>query len=161
MSGKENLPGDIFEFGVYGGGSTKQLAKFGRRVWAFDTYNGIPEEDFNSNNGDHDHPGKFKCPYKEAEMFKDSPNIVPIKGRFADTLHVVPESIKAILVYMDCDLYHSYKQVLNWLPNHLEHGAVVVVDDYSCCKGARQAIDEWFQKTGLKFETNTQRFIWS
>lgn len=150
----EGIHGDIFEFGVYDGGTTRQLAKHGRAVWAFDTYQGIPKEEFSRDNGDHDLPGKFKSSAPPEVLFEGYPNVIPVVGRFVDTLETIDPCTKAAFVYMDCDLYESYKQVLEWLPGHLVPGAVIHVDDYQTCAGCRKAVDEWVSKVGLEFKDN-------
>ena len=53
-------PGPIGEFGVYEGGSTVQLAGFGRLVYAFDTFEGMPfDAPFNEDLDWANPPGKF------------------------------------------------------------------------------------------------------
>lgn len=151
---RKDLEGDIFEFGVYDGGTTRHLATFNRNVWAFDTYQGMPTEEFSKANGDHDEPGKFKSTAAPSILFKGYPNIIPVVGRFIKTLPTINKSVAAMFVYMDCDLYESYRQVLEWLPDHLVPGAVIHVDDYQACAGCRKAIDEWVPKMGLEFKNN-------
>lgn len=139
-------PGDIAEFGVYRGGNSYILSQLApeRLVYSFDTFAGMPAEDFSESNGDHDTPGSFTPESECLPFLRTIPNIRPMVGRFVNTLPLVPEDTKFILVYMDCDLYASYKQVLEWLPPHLADGATIVIDDYGVCKGARWACDEFF-----------------
>lgn len=156
-----DVPGVIFEFGVYNGGSTRQLHAYGRKIWAFDTYEGIPHEDFDQDLGDHDEPEKFKAIDTPEVLFKDYPNVVPVKGRFVDTLPTIHRDLRAAFVYMDCDLYNSYQQVLEWLPDHLSPGAIVLIDDYNACQGCKRAVDPWMQKHKLKWGVdNKHYFIW-
>lgn len=163
VSIREQIPkGDIIEFGVYQGGTTRQLASWGRRVWALDTYTGIPSEEYSEDNGDHDYPGKFSPNLSVWDMFKDYPNICPIKGRFADTLSVLPE-VQIAFAYMDCDLYESYMQAFEWLELHLVKDSHVFIDDYFACAGCRKALHEWEQEKPIEYipcNEKRKHFMW-
>jgi hypothetical protein len=139
------LEGDVAEFGVFDGGTARQLAEITeRRVWAFDTYEGMPAADFNPEL-DHDAPGSFNPNSDPFRMFVDAPLVLPIQGRFADTLPAMTQllRVKFALVYIDCDLYASCKQVLDWLPPFLVDGAAIVFDDYTSHRGIAKAVDEF------------------
>ena len=143
LSERATLPGAIAEFGVYNGGSTRHLAGFGRTVFAFDTFEGMPSQEFNGAL-DHDEPGKFKPQLPLNQMFEGYHNVIPMVGRFVETLPKVPAHTKFVFVYMDCDLYESYRLVLDRLAKgRLVQGAAIVCDDYPHCKGAVKAIDEF------------------
>lgn len=160
---KDNLPeGDIIEFGVYNGGSTRQLARMGRRVWALDTYEGMPSQEYREDLGDRDPPGKFTPEINIWEMFKDYPNICPVQGRFVNTLSVLPRALPIAFAYMDCDLYESYIQTLTWLETHLVQKAIVLIDDYEYCGGCRKAVDEWVPGKNIDFRIagDCRYFIW-
>ena len=137
---KGNIPGHVAEFGSYRGKSAKQLATLtGRTVYAFDTFSGLPAEDFNPEL-DHDPPTGFTPEKTAAELFANWPTIVPVVGRFADTLPKVPDNVMFAFCYIDCDYYASAKQVLDWLPGRLNDGAVVLFDDYKSHKGIAKAV---------------------
>jgi O-methyltransferase len=157
-----NIPGDIAEFGVFNGGSTRQLAALApnRVVWAFDTYSGMPRPEFNPTL-DHDYPGKFKPDAPLNALFTGIPNIQPVMGRFCDTLGLVPPDIRFAFVYMDCDLYESYRQVLEWLAaGRLTNPSVLLCDDYDYCKGATRAVDEWVAKHSLTLDRPNKIVYW-
>jgi O-methyltransferase len=65
---------------------------------------------------------------------------------------------KAAVIYVDCDLYTSTVSVLNWIPNFLQIGTVIVFDDWNCfCadpdRGERRAWREFLEvRPNLKFE---------
>ncbi len=138
---REHLPGVIAEMGCYAGATTFELAKFGRYVYAMDSFSGIPRADF-TDGLDIDPPGKFKPPSDLLERFHASGNIIPVVGRFKDTL---TDSLKLPVIgcYLDADLYESTKQALNWLAKNLLPGGFIVVDDYATHEGVRRAIDEF------------------
>lgn len=159
MSEREELGGGIAEFGVYNGGSTRQLAQFGRVVYAFDTFSGMPCNE-HCMALDQDFPGSFRPTIGFQEMFEGYPLVVPIKGRFKYTLRVIPAFTKFALVYLDCDLYASYQQVLEWLPDHLLPNSAIVADDYSICRGATKAVNEFLKKHALAIDSD-KVIVWN
>lgn len=74
-------------------------------------------------------------------------NIVIVPGSFEETMGknvVEPSSIMAVLI--DCDLYKSYKIVLDFVWERLERGGYIYLDEYYSLKfpGARVATNEFF-----------------
>ena len=144
-----SVPGAVAEFGVYRGKSSKQLATLtGRKVYAFDTYAGLPEADFDPDL-DIDSPYGFMPEHPSAEMFAGWPFIVPVVGRFADTLPKFDPAVRFAFCDLDSDYYESTRQVLDWLPGRLSDGAVLLLDDYKSHKGVRQAIHEFAEEWAL------------
>lgn len=141
----EGREGAIAEFGVYDGRTTRLLASLGREVYAFDTFEGMPASTYDPILDSHNPPGKFAPQPTTYEGLVRLPNVHVYKGLFADTLPTVPEDLKIVLAYVDCDHYLSHKQVLAWLPRHLVTDAVLVFDDYTSCPGAHKAIDEFME----------------
>lgn len=140
------IPGDFAEFGCYNGGHVARLAALdGRPTWAFDTFEGIPGEDYDQKIDYDNPPGKFKPTIDVLAFLAQFPNIIVQKGRFVDTLTNIPEDLVFSVVYLDCDYYASYKQVLEYLEyhKHIKPGTFIVMDDYRCCEGAKKAVDEW------------------
>lgn len=138
-------PGDFAEFGCYNGGGARQLASLDpeRLVWAFDTYEGIPAEDYHANEDHGNPPGKWRPSAPPELLYEGIPNIQPVEGRFANTLEVAA-SRRFLLVHIDCDYYESYKQVLEFLAPRLTPGAVLILDDYGDAGcGAKRAVDAW------------------
>lgn len=145
-----DVPGCFAEFGVYNGGTTIIMSQSdpSRLILAFDTYKGIPQEDYHPEEDFGDPPGKWIPSAPPRVLFRNYPNIKPIVGRFVDTLPKQPTRLRLALVHLDCDLYESYRQVMEWMVPHLAQGAIVVVDDYESCKGCRRAVDEWMEVYG-------------
>ena len=144
LSAREHIPGDLAEFGVYNGGGTRELAFLApsRTVWAFDTFSGIPAEDYGGEEDSSDPPGKW-IPYANpAELFAGIPNIKIVPGRFVDTLALVPLDVRFVLVHVDCDLRRSHEQVFRFLEQRMQPGGIVLLDDPQL-KGANRAIREW------------------
>ena len=143
--------GDIAEFGVFGGGATLQLVEEGkwRRVWAFDTFKGLPQECFIAEiDGQANLPGKFDIGGVPDILVKDC-RIIPMIGRFEYTLPKILGLTKFELVYVDCDYYKSHHEVFAWLPMFLLPKAGIVFDDYTRLDGAKRAIDEFTERWDL------------
>jgi hypothetical protein len=150
----DGVEGDIAEFGVFNGGNTKHLLKFGRRVWAFDTYGGLPVEDYTESVDSGNPPGKFSPEHQVLEFFKEESNFYPMVGRFIDTLPLVENNQKFIALFIDCDYYESHWQIFHWLPDHLVENGIIMFDDYDGLEGAKKAIDEFCQKHGQTLREN-------
>lgn len=129
--------GDIAELGVFEGGSAIQLARYGRTVWAFDTFDGIPQTGFIPELDFENPPGKFR----PAATF-DVPNIKAVKGEFLKTLPTFDPEVRLAFAYIDCDNYNSYVMALWFVASRLIPGGCFVCDDF-CCLGARKAMHEF------------------
>lgn len=160
----DGIPGDFAEFGVFEGGIVEMMAKHATRtVWAFDTFEGIPAENYMQDLDFSDPPGKW-CPPKgtDLRLQENYPNVRVVKGRFEVTLPVLTGPPTFALVHLDCDNYVAYKTILAWLPDHLYPGAIIAVDDYPGCGGCKKAMDEFFARTGLTWTSTecTKWFVW-
>ena len=153
------IDGDIYEFGVYEGGTARELAELGRTVYAFDTYNGMPGYDYDPRL-DHDTPGKFAPRYTPEQMFETTPNVVPVVGEYRTTLKDRKASEPIALVHMDCDLYSSYTEVFEWLAPKLSPGSIIIIDDYYHCKGAEKACNEFVYKHAKTWTEVGKVLIW-
>lgn len=140
------ISGDYVEFGSHGC-STFSFAYHQARqhrhkahLWAFDSFQGFPDQ---SDKKD-EHPKwikgtmctsleSFKRLCASSGIPKDAYTIIP--GFFADTLPGISAKeppLDIALAYIDCDLYSSTKDVLNFLVPRLKHGMIVALDDYYC-----------------------------
>lgn len=151
--------GPIAEFGVAEGAATFVLASCGETVYAFDTFEGMPEEGYDAALDSPNPPGKFKPSERIVRRMENTRNIMLVQGRFEDTLPIVPDHIRFGFCFVDCDWYSSHKTVLDWLPGRLLPRAVVVFDDYRTCAGAKKAIDEWCKEHNLAL-VNEHYVIW-
>lgn len=143
----KHLVGDFAEFGVANGGGSRELSRLDptRLVFAFDTFSGMPAEDYHPGEDDANPPGKWAPQGTPEQLFEGIANIVPVVGRFAVTLSkvIIP---RLLLVHIDCDYYESYRQVLEFLESRMVQGGVAFIDDYDPehnCLGCRRAVDEW------------------
>lgn len=152
------VDGDIAEFGCFNGGSCRDLAKLGRTTWAFDTFDGIPAEDYDQKLDYQNPPGSFKPGHDVVAYLSTIPNVIIKKGRYINTLPSIPAGTIFAIVYLDCDYYASYKQVLEYLEehDHIVPGTIIVCDDYPHLVGSKMAVDEWRKHRPI---THDQRVI--
>ena len=139
------ISGDYAEFGCHGARTFRMAAEqIGRRgtrrhLWAFDSFLGLPD---NLDARD-EHPrwtkGKMMTTRPAFEATLAEAGIGPkrytvVEGYYSDTLVrtdiAFPEDIA--LAYIDCDLYTSTRDVLDWLAPRLKHGMILAFDDYFC-----------------------------
>ena len=74
-------------------------------------------------------------------------NIKIIKGNFKKKMMLNSKPKKIMAAFIDCDLYESYMQSLNFVWNRLEPKGIIQVDEYYSLKfpGARIACDKFFK----------------
>lgn len=64
---------------------------------------------------------------------------------------------KAAVVHIDCDLYSSARDVLQFVEPHLVEGSLILFDDWFCYrgrrdKGVRGAFEKWLMTSGWAAE---------
>ncbi len=112
------------EFGVYKGDSANFFAKKVKKIYAFDSFQGLrsdwegalPKGTFNLNK---------KIP-------KLKRNVIPVVGWAEDTIEnfLITNSPKINFVHFDMDLYDSTKFTLKVIKPYLTKGAVLLFDEY-------------------------------
>ncbi len=117
--------GLLLEFGVFQGRSINLIAaRTNRRVFGFDSFEGLPE-DWTANSP--------KGAYSLGGRLPDTAeNVSLIPGWFSDA---IPQFAKShagpvALLHLDCDLHSSTALVLESLGERLPPGAVVILDDF-------------------------------
>ena len=142
------LGGEIWECGVYRGGTAMLLAE---RLFAsstplrfFDTFEGMPKTDAIR---DLHKAGDFSDTSLEAVQSR-------VRGDFAH-FHkgLVPgtfaglENSRIALAHIDMDIYSAIMTACEFIFPRLCAGGFMVFDDYgfSSCPGARMAVDEFFR----------------
>lgn len=132
--------GAIVEVGVYKGGSLKLLTELftDRKVYGFDTFEGLPFEQWNEN--EPHKPEEFNDT-SLAEVQKFVPDAILVQGLFPDS---APEIKHIALAHVDTDFYLSTLASLQWILPRLVKGGIVVIDDYDWpnCPGVKQALNE-------------------
>jgi hypothetical protein len=142
------ISGDYAEFGCCGA-ATFALAHDaisktggGRRLWAFDSFEGLPPQGDSRDSHPKWVPGDmmisladFHTICKANGLDRADYSVVP--GFYEQTLSR-PASAQSerpgniALAYIDCDLYSSTLEVLEFLSSRLRHGMIIAVDDYFC-----------------------------
>jgi O-methyltransferase len=155
-----NISGDVVECGTARGGSAALMAltlrrlKSPRRIWLFDTFEGLPaptaqDPDFEIANL---FAGSCVGSLEEVLAFFKRLNIaeeaVFVKGLFQQTLP--SSSVEQIAaLHVDGDWYESVKTCLDALYDRVADGGMIQFDDYGYWQGARKAIDEFFKQRGI------------
>lgn len=145
--------GLITEFGVYQGGTTRNLARIfsGRPIHAFDSFEGLPE------NWAHAGKGTFGEIAGQVPVLPN--NVFVHKGWFEDTLPIWFEENKdqnISLLRIDCDIYSSTKTIFTVLKPLIKKGTWVVFDELIGYRGWKhheyKALQEFLAETGFEYE---------
>ena len=144
---------NIYEFGSYTGGSAVfmatvlKLLKRDAKVFAFDTFEGMPETDPVRDlhrKGDFS-DAKFDGLNAYVREHGLQSHIVLVKGRFDETLPGILENHgRPGLLHIDCDIYEPIKYVIRTCAPHLVPASHIVMDDplHGSCLGAFDAVQE-------------------
>jgi O-methyltransferase len=173
------LKGDVVECGVWRGGSSMlaALALVERRdtdrtLYLYDTFAGMSEPtekdrdladtsartllDVAPASADADVWARAELDEVRRNLFSSGyprERIKFIRGRVEDTIpETLPESIA--LLRLDTDWYESTFHELEHLFPRLVNYGVLIIDDYGHWKGAKEAVDEYFKKTGFSILLN-------
>lgn len=166
--GRDNL-GDYLEFGVFNGTSlvsafreTDALGLKKMRLFGFDSFQGLPEA------AAHEDDGKWKPGAWRSELAftkavlddegVDMNRVTLVPGWFSDTC--VPATArkygitKASVIMVDCDIYSSTKEALNFCAPLIQDQALMLFDDWHTGAlaaknmGERKAFEEWLEEQG-------------
>jgi O-methyltransferase len=146
-----NLSGDIWECGVYKGGTAAMMAAMlndsdrSKRLYLFDTFEGMPETHAEK---DWHKKGDFADTSAEAvARYVGHEDLCVIrKGLIPETFAGL-ESAAIAFAHVDVDIYKSILDCLDFIWPRLSLGGFIVFDDYGfpSCPGARAAVDEFFR----------------
>ncbi len=146
------LNGDIWECGVYRGGTAVLLAELiaatqgtSPALHLFDTFRGMPETDSKI---DLHQSGDFADTSLSIvqERVHREVRVVFHEGFLPDTFMGL-ESSQIAFAHIDVDLYQSVLDCCKFILPRLVNGGFIVFDDYGfpSCPGARKAVDEFFR----------------
>lgn len=171
---RKGIPGAIVECGVWRGGSVmvsaltlNRLEEKERQIFLYDTYTGMVEPGERDVTVKRGHSARPRWEMRQKDGYNTwclatleevkqnmaltkypENKFVYVKGRVEDTIpKVVPDRIS--ILRLDTDFYDSTKHELEHLFPRLSVGGVIMIDDYGCFQGAKDAVDEYF--TGHKF----------
>ena len=148
------VPGNIIEFGVFQGFSTRVLRRAVRglqrgqlrgprkEIFACDSFKGLPEPYENLERG------AFAC------APPNLPGVQIVEGYFEDSLtdDLARRVGRVALASFDADLYSSTLCALRWLTPLLDAGSLLLFDQYLGGGGTeeRRAHEDWERETGLR-----------
>jgi hypothetical protein len=147
-----NYEYDVYQFGVYLGGSMKHMhnkVRFYHHMWGFDSFKGLPAETPGIKiEGNHWLPGAFSSEgalkqsnstnarrIVEKILARVNVRSTLIEGFFNESLPrmILSNFRRALLIDIDVDLYISAKQVLDWLFKNkiATAGSLIRYDDWN------------------------------
>ncbi len=146
----KQIKGEIAEVGVYKGGTAYLLTRLAhdhKYVFLFDTFEGMPESKPGVDNhvkGDFNDTAEISV----KSLLSRFNNFRMYKGTFPQDTSRYVQKVAFSLVHLDCDIYDSVKQSLEFFYKRVLPGGVIIFDDYNepNCPGAKLAVDE-FMKT--------------
>ncbi len=146
-----NIIGDIWECGVYKGGTAAMMAAVlrdsghsGKSLFLFDTFQGMPETDAEK---DLHRKGDFRDTSVETvRSYVGSGDLCILRQGLIPDTFIGLESAKIAFAHVDLDIYKSILDCLKFIWPRLTLGGFIVFDDYgfASCPGARVAVDEFF-----------------
>jgi O-methyltransferase len=152
---RDGVPGALVDCGVWNGGSTILLSDAApeREVWAFDSFEGLPEP------GPLDGPDsagwRGECLGAEAKLrdgfrrYASEERLHVAKGWFDQAFPEHADEVGAVAVlHADGDWYESVLLTLRTFYPRLSPGGYVVIDDYGAWPGATRAVDEFRREVG-------------
>jgi O-methyltransferase len=165
---RSNVPGDLVETGVWRGGASilmravlKSHGDLRRRVWLFDSFEGLPRPDSVSYPADQDDTLANFNAYLGVPLERVQANFTRyglldaqvrfVKGWFKDTVPAAQLDTIALL-RLDGDMYESTIQVLEGFYRKVAAGGFVIVDDYGALTNCREAVHHFRSKYGITEE---------
>lgn len=160
------VEGSVAECGVYRGKTLVPLALHLRytgstkRIFGFDSFEGFPEAQLQQELGLAGKPvaGEVEDPNKNQAGFKGTSyalvkqklltfglgDVDLNKGYFSDTLIKCSDE-RFSFAHLDCDLYGSYKDCLEFFYPRLNMGGIILLDEYNDppWPGCTKAVDEF------------------
>jgi hypothetical protein len=175
------LEGDYLEFGVWRGrafAASCYLAKRNKldmNFYAFDSFGGIPKNDEQDVAG-HQWYREGLYSYSEGEFLRnirrtgaDMTKVISVPGFFSESLKptnpLLAKLKRAAIVWIDCNLYSSTCEVLNFLTPYLQYGTIIFFDDWFAFRadpnaGEQRAFREWLDRNPQLSAVEMVRFGW-
>ncbi len=158
-----HLPGDVCEFGVAQGATSRLIAgeirDTDKSLWLFDSFEGLPEpseedeliDDIFDLGNIKAYRGQMRCSPDEvrsrlAEVgFPESRQHIR-EGWIEERLSGSDLPERVMFAYVDFDFYSPILTALRFLDERMHPGSVVIVDDYGFfSSGAQKAVDEFVE----------------
>lgn len=160
------VEGDVVEFGCYIGTTSHFIrrvldaTKSAKKFHVYDSFEGLPPKSTadSSRAGEQYVAGELAVSKKQfIREFQKVHLMPPIihKGWFKDlTTNDVPTSIA--FAFLDGDFYESIRDSLRLVMPRMQHGGVIVIDDYAreALPGAAKAVHEFFKPDQIRTAHN-------
>jgi O-methyltransferase len=171
---RHRIVGDFVECGVWKGGSSMaaalrliQLNQTDRCFYLFDTFDGMtpPSDIDRSASSGFSAAAMLKFAPTKSKLLARAP-IDEVRDNMATTgypvhlVHLVRGPVEETLpgqaperiavLRLDTDWYSSTKHELVHLFPRLSPGGILIIDDYGDWQGARRAVDEYFEESGIQ-----------
>ncbi len=179
------IEGDYVEFGsatattfAHAARASKRDRHRKRKLWAFDSFAGLPPADGPEDKHPRWIPGTMKTGIEEFKSIcrrKNITNYGIVPGFYSESLRNKSDNFfpaKSIaFIYIDCDMYSSTAEVLNFILPRLQHGMIIAFDDYWCystdnISGERKAFleilkpsDKWNFEPYIQFGWSGMSFV--
>jgi len=151
--------GDVFECGVYKGGTAMLIASTiirNKSLHLFDTFSGMPEV---SELDNHHKKGDFKdtsfdLVFKRINDIKSNGVIFFHQGIIPETFIGLENVKKLSFSHIDLDIYESVRSATEFIYPRTTDCGVIIYDDYGfdTCKGAKIAVDEFYKDKPERIE---------
>jgi O-methyltransferase len=160
---ERGISGDFIETGVWRGGAVilmrAVLKAYGvrdRRVWAADSFEGLPPPDPDNSYDRNMHLNQWPFLAVSLEQVRANferyglldEQVFFLKGWFRDTLPTIGDQHFAV-IRLDGDLYHSTMEALTHLYPKLSLGGWLIVDDYGNVDACFQAVHDYRDQHGI------------
>src|SRR5579863_4153609 len=171
-----SVEGDIAEFGCMTGRTATVISgalasfKSKKKLHLFDSFEGLPKTSGGVDSGSiHVQrgdwaPGTCKgisptALKKKCRRYLGGDQLFIYEGWFSETMPTIPPSTVFAMLHVDCDLYQSTMDVLDYLFSHkmVARGAIILFDDWNCNwasneQGERKAWRELVAKYAIDAE---------
>jgi len=154
----KQIPGDVVECGVCNGGTAAimgaVLTETDRKMWLYDSFQGMPATDKVDGEDAKQWIGKCKASaatVREAlakvSFPQDRAHIH--EGWFQDTFKE-PLPAKIAILHIDADWYASVQICLETFYDRVSDGGYIVLDDFGYWEGCREAFYDFCKKRDIK-----------
>ncbi len=159
-----NLDGDVAECGVWRGrtliamGIYLRQSRSQKTIWGFDSFEG-----FHDGLAHTFRDGSMEVVNEKTAIFRLT-NVRVVRGYFPESFRAAAQ-LKFSFVHVDCDLYESYRDCLEFFFPRMVRNGVILFDEYGDPEwpGANRAVDEFCRQAKVSLQSivkdNTRKFF--